>query len=93
MDTMKKKSNLKSYWIGFNSFFHWSIISKIIRRRKFILVNKCLHLRDRETYVKNKNLLGYEKMGQGREVVDIVRTYFMRAWKLEKFLIVDEMMI
>ena len=58
-----------------------------------MLVNKCSHLRDLGTYVKDKNLSDYDKMGQVREVVNIIRTNFMRAWKLGKFLIVNKMMI
>ena len=57
-----------------------------------MLLNK-LHPRDLETYGRNKNLLAYDKMGQMHKVVNIVRTNFMGACKLEKFLTVHEMMI
>ena len=58
-----------------------------------MLLNECIRLRDPITYVRDKNLLGYNKMGQVGEVVNIVRTNFMGAWKLEKLLTMDEMMI
>ena len=65
---MKKQPNLRSHWMDSNYFFHCFVISKIMNRRPFISVNKCLHLQNLRTYVRDRNLLGYDKMGQVCEV-------------------------
>ena len=74
--TMQPQPNLKSYWLGPNSIFHCPVISKIMSRRQFCLVNKCLHLWNPTNYVREKNLPRYDKMGQVREVVNSVRNSF-----------------
>ena len=76
---MKKQPNLKSYWVGSTSFFHCLTISKIMSRRQFLLLNKCLHLRNLETYMRNKNLPEYDKMGQVRHILNVVRSNFIRV--------------
>ena len=75
---MKRQLNLKSYRMNSNSFLNCSMINKIMNRRQFCLVDKCLHL-GLTTYIKDKNLLGYDKMDQVHEVVNVVRNNFTRV--------------
>ena len=90
---MKRQPSVKIYWSKVPSIFHCSIISSIFTRRHFELLTKCMHVRDPSTYVSDRNMVGYDKMGQVRELDDKVRQNFQRVWNLGKFVIVDEMMV
>jgi hypothetical protein len=53
---MKRQSNMKNYWIKEGSVSHCSTISKIMSRRRFMAA----------TYMRVKDLPGYDKLGQIR---------------------------
>jgi hypothetical protein len=44
-------------------------------------------------YVRNKELSGYDKMGQLRWLLSAIRDRCRRAWKLAKFVTIDEMIL
>ena len=90
---MRKQPNVKSYWMKSPSIFHCSIISNLLSRGRFMVLTKCFHLANHDTYVRDRDLPGYDKMGQVRGISDQVRETFRNCWNLEKFLTIDEMMI
>ena len=69
------------------------MISKLLSKNQYELLTKCFHLRDSGTYVTNRELPNYDKMGQVREIVDKVKENFKKAWNLGMYLTIDEMMI
>ena len=90
---MRKQPNVKSYWMKSPSIFHCSIISNLLSRDRFMVLTKCFHLANHDTYVRDRDLPGYDKMGQVRGICDQVRETFRNCWNLGKFLTIDEMMI
>jgi hypothetical protein len=60
---LKRQLNKKTYWNRKDSFFHCSIISSIFSRDRFQAITKCLHLTNPNTYVTNREEVGYDKMG------------------------------
>jgi hypothetical protein len=62
-------------------------------RKRYIALTRCLHITNPTNYVTDRNLEGYNKMGQVRGMVDVVRGRFKVVWNLGKFLTIDEMMI
>jgi hypothetical protein len=90
---MKKQPNVKSYWMKPPSIFHCSTISNIFTRKRYMTLTRCLHIMDPATYVTDRALPGYDKMGQVRGMVDVVRDSFKKVWSLGKFLTIDKMMI
>jgi len=57
------------------------------------MLTRCLHITNPAAYVSERNSPGYDKMGQVRWLVTDIRGAFRRAWKLDKFITFDEMMI
>ena len=58
-----------------------------------MVLTKCFHLANHDTYVQDRDLPGYDKMGQVRGICDQVRETFRNCSNLGKFLTIDEMMI
>jgi hypothetical protein len=90
---LKRQLNKKTYWNRKGYFFHCSIISSIFSRDRFQAITKCLHLTNPNSYVRNKEEVGYDKMGQVRWLVDDIRRACMREYSLGKYVIVDKMII
>ena len=90
---MKKQPNVRSYWLKPPSIFHCSIISNLISGRRYMALTRCLHLTNPASYVTNRNLSSYDKMGQVRWMVDRVKENFRYARRLGKFITIDKMMI
>lgn len=90
---LKKQPNTRTYWMKEGSFFRCPRISKIFSRTRFEAITRCLHVTNPSCYVREKELPGYDKMGQLRWLVHHIRDSFKREWALGKFLTVDEMMI
>jgi hypothetical protein len=63
---MKRQSNMKNYWIKEGSVSHCSTISKIMSRRRFMALIRCFHITNPATYMRVKDLPGYDKLGQIR---------------------------
>jgi hypothetical protein len=59
---MKQQPNMKSYWIKEGSVFHYPIISKLMTRDRFMALTTCFHITNSATYVREKGLLGYDKL-------------------------------
>jgi hypothetical protein len=70
---MKRQPNMKSYWIKEGSVFHCSIISKVMSRNRFNALIRCFHITNPTTYVNEKRLPRYDKLGQTRWLVDKIR--------------------
>jgi hypothetical protein len=46
--------------------FHCPTISKIMSQDRFMALTKCFHITNPATYVQEKGLPGYDKLGQIR---------------------------
>jgi hypothetical protein len=90
---MKRQPNMKSYWMKEGSVFHCSIISKVMSRNRFNALIRCFHITNPATYVSEKGLPEYDKLGKTRWLVDEIWKSCKRVWKLEKICTIDEMMI
>jgi hypothetical protein len=90
---MKRHPNMKSYWMKEGSIFHCPIISKTMSRDRFKALTRCFHITNPATYVREKGLPGYDKLGQTRWLVDSIRESCKRVWQLGKMCTIDEMMI
>ena len=75
------------------SIFHCPIISKTISQDRFKALIRCFHITNPATYMREKDLLGYDKLGQTRWLVDNIRVSCKRVWQLGKICTIDEMMI
>jgi hypothetical protein len=56
--------NIKSYWMKEGSIFHRPSISNVMTWKHFVVLNKCLHITNPSQYVKENELLGYDKLVQ-----------------------------
>jgi hypothetical protein len=90
---MRRQPNIKSYWMKEGSIFHCPSVSNVMTRKQFMALNKCLHITNPTEYVREKRLPGYDKLGQVRWLVNVIRDSCKRMWKLGKFCMIDEMMI
>jgi hypothetical protein len=90
---MKWQPNMKSYWMKEGSVFHCPIISKLMTRDQFMALTICFHITNPATYVREKGLPGYDKLGQTRWLVDRIRETCKKVWKLGKVCTIDEMII
>jgi hypothetical protein len=90
---MKKQPNMKSYWMKEGSVFHCPIISKIMSQNHFNALIRCFHITNPTTYVSEKYLPRYDKLGQIRWLVNKIQESCKRVWKLGKICTIDEMMI
>jgi hypothetical protein len=90
---MRRQPNIKNYWMKEGSIFHCPSISNVMTHNRFMALNKCLHITNPAEYVREKELPSYDKLGQVRWLVNIIRDNCKRLWKLEKFCTIDEMMI
>jgi hypothetical protein len=90
---IKKQPNIKSYWMKEGSIFRCPSVSNIMTRRRFMALNKCLHIANLAEYVRDKELPSYDKLRQVRWLVNAIRDSYKRVWKLGKFCTIDEMMI
>jgi hypothetical protein len=87
---MKKQPHQKTYWEKKGSFFRCPRISNIFSRDRFQSLVNCLHLTNPATYVRDRNLPGYDKMGQVRWVVEQVRDNCKKIWSLRKYFTIDD---
>jgi hypothetical protein len=55
---------MKSYWMKEGSIFHCPIISKTMSQDHFKALTRCFHITNPATYVREKGLLGYDKLGK-----------------------------
>jgi hypothetical protein len=90
---MRRQPNIKSYWMKDGSIFHCPSVSNVMTRKRFMALNKCLHITNPVEYVREKGLPGYDKLGQLRWLVNAIRDSCKLVWKLGKFCTIDEMMI
>jgi hypothetical protein len=90
---IKRQPNLKSYWMKEGSFLHCPTISKIMSQKRFMALTKCFHITNPATYVREKGLPGYDKLGQTRWLVEKIRENCKRVWRLGKMYTIDEMMV
>jgi hypothetical protein len=58
------------YSIG---LFHCPSVSNVMTRKRFMALNKCLHITNPAEYVREKGLPGYDKLGQVRWLVNAIR--------------------
>ena len=56
-------------------------------------LTKCFYICNQANYVIDKDTPRYDKLGQIRQMVDIVKRNFKSVWNLGKSLTIDEMMI
>jgi hypothetical protein len=90
---MRRQPNIKSYWMKEGSIFHCPSVSNVMIQKRFMALNKCLHITNPAEYVRDKELPGYDKLGQVRWLVNVIWDSCKRVWKLGKYYTIDEMMI
>jgi hypothetical protein len=90
---MKRQPNMKSYWMKEGSIFHCPIISRTMSWDRFKALTRCFHITNPTTYVREKGLPDYDKLGQTRWLVDSIRESCKGVWQLGKMCTIDEMMI
>jgi hypothetical protein len=90
---MKKQPNMKSYWMKEGSIFYYPTISKIMLWDCFMALTRYFHITNPAMYVREKSLLGYDKLGQTRWLVKTTCENCKRVWKLGKMCTIDEMLV
>jgi hypothetical protein len=90
---MKRQPHIESYWHRRGSIYHCSTISKIMTRTRFKALTRCLHITNPTNYVRERDLPGYDKLGQIRWLIEIMQENCKKLWKLGEFCTIDEMMI
>jgi hypothetical protein len=60
---MKQQHNLKNYWIKEGLIFHCLTIFKIMPRIHFMALTKHIHVTNPTTYMREKVLPEYDKLG------------------------------
>jgi hypothetical protein len=63
---MRRQPNIKNYWMKVGSIFYCPSVSNVMIRKRFMALNKCLRITNPTDYVRNKELPGYDKLGQVR---------------------------
>jgi hypothetical protein len=63
---MKRQLNMKNCWMKKGLVFHCPTISEIMPRDYFMALTTCFHITNLATYVRENDLLGYDKLGQTR---------------------------
>jgi hypothetical protein len=74
-------------------YFYCSTISKIMSWDRFMTLIRCFCITNSATYIREKGLPGYEKLGQTTWLEDKFFKNCKRVWKLGKMCTIDEMMI
>jgi len=90
---MKRQPNVKTYWHKKGSIFHCPTISSLMSHNRYQLFTRCLHITNPSTYVRDKTMPGYNKMGQVRWLINAIHKNCMKSWNVGKFVTIDEMMI
>ena len=67
---MKWQPNMKSYWMKEGSVVHYLTILKIMTQDRFMTLITCFHIIDPTTYIKERDLLEYDKLGQTRWLIN-----------------------
>jgi hypothetical protein len=75
------------------SIFHCPTISKIMFKHHFMALTRCFHITNSATYVKEKDLLRYDKLGQTRWLIEKNCENYKRVWQLGKMYTIDDMVI
>jgi hypothetical protein len=90
---MRKQPNIKTFWVGDDDLFHCSKISSLFIRKRFETLNKCLHLTNMEDGISDRNSPNYDKVGQCRLLIDVIRRAYKSAWQLGAYCTIDELMV
>jgi hypothetical protein len=62
-------------------------------RHRFMALTKCFYIINPATYVREKGLLRYDKLGQTRWLIDRIWENCKRIWKLGNMYTIDGIMI
>jgi hypothetical protein len=73
--------------------FDYRTISKIIFWGCFMALTKCFHITNPATYVREKGLPRYDKLGQTRWLIEKNCENYKRVWQLGKMYTIDDMVI
>ena len=84
--SLKKQPRKKRYCRTNGSIFHPSLITKLMSKDQFMALNRCFHVTNKSTYVRDRNAHGYDKMGQIRWLVNEVGYNFRKYCDLWNFL-------
>ena len=90
---MKRQPNVKSYWAKSEKLFYCPVISGLLTQRRFLALQKCLHITKPSASASDKSSSGYDKMHQCRWLLDSIRNTYKDEWNLGKMCTVDEMMV
>jgi hypothetical protein len=90
---MRKQPNIKTFWVGEDEVFHCSKISGLFTRKRFETLSKCLHLTNMDDGMLDRNSPNYDKVGQCRWLIDVIRGACKSVWQLGAYCTIDEMMV
>jgi hypothetical protein len=66
---------------------------RLFTRKRFETLSKCLHLTNMDDGMSDRNSPNYDKVGQCRWLIDIIRRACKSAWQLGAYCTIDEMMV
>ena len=90
---MKKQPNVKSYWAKSEKLLFCPVIEKLITQRRFLALQKCLHLTNPSEYNSDKTSPGYDKMHQCHWLLNTIWDICRAVWNVGKMCTMDEMMV
>ena len=90
---MKRQLNIKSYWAKSKKLFYCPVISGLLTQRRFLALQKCLHITRPCASATNKSSPEYDKMHQCRWLLNSIRNTCKDVWNLEEMCTIDEMMV
>jgi hypothetical protein len=70
---MRKQPNIKTFWTGNDDLFHCPKILGLFTRKHFETLSKCLHLTNMDDGMSDRNSPNYDKVGQCRWLIDVIR--------------------
>jgi hypothetical protein len=90
---MRKQPNIKTFCAGEDDVFHCPIFLGLFTWKRFETLNKGLHMTNMDDGMLDRNSPNFDKVGQCRWLIDIIRRACKCAWLLGAYCTIDEMMM
>lgn len=78
VDWIEETTKQKKLLAKKGSSFYYTRISQIFSRTRFQAITRCLHVINPASYVREREIPGYDKMGQVHWLVNDIRDSFKR---------------
>jgi hypothetical protein len=69
---MKKQPYVRSYWTKSEKLFYCPVIANLLSQKRFLALQKCLHLTNLSECVTDKTSPQYDKMHQCRWLLNVI---------------------